>query len=243
MSSQRSVSKPRRSVSLRRCSAEKSLVPLTVGASTVRAMCSKGSHSGARRPTVFVICGWCGLVNELPVAMVDGHADPLHGATARRRKGAPHLAVCERASPASEPPKCKPERCSGRKSLRNSLRTIAVASDDPSGPDSHVSGPFERSAYFTIVTLFGTHPAAYAVVRNPNHDGRKLRDIAPLLREFQVDLAAAGKVSEACLPDGVEVVIGASGTVAETIEEIQNGSLPPVRQGRRQARSEVTKSA
>jgi predicted Fe-Mo cluster-binding NifX family protein len=98
---------------------------------------------------------------------------------------------------------------------------IAISTDG-----EHVSGHFGRCPSFTIVEIEDNKIKSKEVINNPGHHPGSIPEF---LHEKGIDCIVSGgmgrKAEELFRQYNIEIVVGVTGAIDETLEKIRNGSL------------------
>lgn len=103
---------------------------------------------------------------------------------------------------------------------------IAIPSMDDRGLQSEISYHFGQTPYFTLVDLDGDQVVAAA---NPGHAGG--RTPAQFVAEAGAEVVICDGMGQRAIQmlaeQGIQVFMGAKGTVGETLAAYKCGELPP----------------
>lgn len=102
---------------------------------------------------------------------------------------------------------------------------IAIPSMDESGLNAAISQHFGQTPFFTIVDTDSDQVTAIA---NPGHQGDRTPVDAIADEEAHVVLCSGmgGRAVQFFATAGIEVFMGAEGTVQETLDAYREGTLP-----------------
>jgi len=102
---------------------------------------------------------------------------------------------------------------------------IAIPSMDDSGLDAAISQHFGQTPFFTIVD---TESDQVMAIENPGHQGDRTPVDAIADEEAHVVLCSGmgGRAVQFFAKSGIEVFMGAEGTVQKTLDAYNEGALP-----------------
>jgi len=105
---------------------------------------------------------------------------------------------------------------------------IAIPSEDERGLESTISQHFGKTAYYTFVDMEGREIKNVSVVRVP-FEGHGPGDLPTFVKEHGGDLVVAFGMGSRAVDFfrelGIEVVLGASGRVADVVDALLKDNL------------------
>jgi len=107
--------------------------------------------------------------------------------------------------------------------------TIAIPANENFGLASTVCPHFGRAPYFTLIEVEDGKAVGVKVVDNQAREGFHHEDLGELFRRHQVKLLLVGGIGggavDAMRANGIEVIAGVQGTIADVIRSYFQGKL------------------
>ncbi|BAL81552.1 NifB/NifX family molybdenum-iron cluster-binding protein [Caldisericum exile] len=106
---------------------------------------------------------------------------------------------------------------------------IAFVTDEANGLESLISEHFGHAPYFVIVEVEGDEVKNVESINNPFAGAHAHDDVANFLKEKGVEMVVAGNMGEHMMSAfddaGIDVVVGAEGTVDDVIDDVIEGDF------------------